>query len=199
MFTKSVGDGISWSWATVGECVNRKSHLEAEYSKCKQLLRIIFEDGETRIVELVQKAAQIKSSDKLETITQIFTEISNALEGFGREKAYVALKPLHNVPIIPICKTKKQLDFSELVSADTEVNWFIADRDYLGERFCSIVSLLAFTTTELQSMGNLLQALKLNSRRLTKLVKIKTAARGQIELHAGFTNFFRAKTRYLIR
>ncbi|KAH6672306.1 hypothetical protein B0J14DRAFT_70569 [Halenospora varia] len=199
IFTRFGGNGRSWRWATTGECGNGKSRLEAEYPKCKQFFRTILEDGEARIIELVEKATQIKSSDKLETITQIFTEISTALEGFSQQKAYVALKPLRNVLIFPVCKTKKQSDFSELVSVDCDLNWFIADRDYLQERFCGIVLLLAFTTTELQSMGNLLQALRLNSRRLSKLVKIKTAARGRIELHAGLTNLLRAKSRYLIR
>ncbi|KAH8669611.1 hypothetical protein BGZ60DRAFT_564070 [Tricladium varicosporioides] len=199
IFTKFGGNGKSWKWATSGECVDRKPHLEAEYPKCKQLFRIILEDGETRIAELVKKAMHIKSSDKLETITRIFTEISTTLEGFSQQKAFAALKPLRSVLIFPIKKTEKRSDFSELVSVDCDLNWFIADRDYLEERFCGKVLLIAFTTTELQNMRNLLQALKLNSRRLSKLVKIKTAARGRIELHAGLTNLFRAKSRYLSR
>ena len=167
--------------------MQEKTDLEAEYPKSKQLFRCIFLTGDTGINALVAEAKLVKPSSKLEEISQLFTRMNTAIRGLGTQKARAAIKPLLDECIFPIRKSEEQSGFDDLHTLGNSTSWFIADRDHLRDKFCGKVPLLAFMAADVQQMDDLLKAMKIDSRKISGLVKSGVIVKGTVSLHREYS------------
>ena len=156
--------------------------------------------GDTDINSLVAEVESIKPSTKLEEISQLFIKMSTTLQVVGlNNKTTQAIRPLLDKYIFPIRKRKKQSGFDYLDSVANCINWFVADHDYFHDKFCNSVHHLAFKAADVQKMDNLLIALKIESRKLSKFVKKSNSATGRTSPHNEYSQLLRSKAKFLIR
>ncbi|KAI3316471.1 hypothetical protein HD806DRAFT_517477 [Xylariaceae sp. AK1471] len=188
--------GNSNRWISISECVTRMIDLEVVYPSSKRLFRCLLDIGSHDIASLVTKAAVINSSSKLQDISQLFKEINKELQAISHARVSQAIKPLQRKSIFPVTKIKTEsLNSWSLSPHDT--SWFIADRSHLRESFAGKVPLLAFGVKDLDDMEDLLIALHLDSRRLSKLCERKTNPTGSIRLSVQDTWFFQTRIPFI--
>jgi hypothetical protein len=156
--------------------------------------------GDTDINSLVAEVESIKASTNLEGISQLFIKMSTTLQCLGSyNKTTQAIRPLLDKYIFPIRKKKTRSGFDYLDTVANCTNWFIADHDYFHDKFFKSVDILAFSAADVQKMDNLLNALKIESRKLSKFVKRSTSATGRISPHNEYSQLLRSKAQFLIR
>jgi len=193
IYTRYLGN----TWVKSGECRHVKTDIEGEYPHTEELFRCVFASGSTS--DAFADMQRIDKSSNLEEISQLFIKMSEALRGLGKQKVSAVVKVLQNKCIYPIRRNTEQSGFDDLCKVGESKNWFIPDSDHLLDRFSGKVPLLAFKITDVQQMEDLLNAFNLDSRKLSRIVKSETAAKGRIIQHREYSQLFLIKTTFIAR
>jgi hypothetical protein len=88
---------------------------------------------------------------------------------------------------------------SEMRTAASSDEWFIADRWDLKEIFCETVPLLAFNPDQCSGLKILFRSLSIEGRYLSKATKVTTKFEGRVKSSPQYSERFRAKAPFLIR
>ncbi|KAH7401306.1 hypothetical protein BKA66DRAFT_564959 [Pyrenochaeta sp. MPI-SDFR-AT-0127] len=177
------------SWLSIKEAMNRKTCVASLYPECKTLFQWLLSTSMNDMDALVSQAASINTSLSLLEISTLLTRLSATLSNTTPTKARVAVKPLRNRSIFPVCSYSQQNSYDGLVSIKDH-NWFIADHPTFKQSFQGVVPLLAFTAFEVTSMESLLTSLGLDSRKLSKLCTKTVFPSGETQYSARDTRFF---------
>lgn len=186
-------------WVGSEECIRGAYNIGAEYGDCADLFSLLLATGRGEIGVLVQTATLLNNAHNLNQFLQHFTKISQALKGrfHSIQKASEALQPLTARALFPVVTTEKDTGFDALSNVNKDSTWFIADRYDLRKSFLGKVPMLAFAVDDIEDIRNLLKALRLDSRRLSRLVKSHSEIRGRALYHAEYTAFLRHRASFI--
>lgn len=115
------------------------------------------------------------------------------------KQAAATVKSLRLKNIFPVSDHVKSVSsqkFDRLVCADDQ-SWFINDSYEFNNIFAGRVPLLTTTPAAVVGLGNLLSALKLESRRLSKLVIQRSIPKGRQRFLAEKTAFLRSRVLFV--
>ena len=193
-------------WHKAQECMQQDSacpiainSLEAQYPTCITLFHKILEDRGEDLAELVEDAASINSSSKLNDILRLLIKINKALRTLSLPRDSKFVEILRDKPIFPTRKDQQESGFNFVSASDTHACWFIPDKQDLFEKFCGRVALLAFRVREIEDIGNLLQEMQLDSRRLSRTVKSENSPKGRPYLHPTYTSLIESRSGFIKR
>jgi hypothetical protein len=175
------------------ECPIAISSLETQYPTCITLFRKILDDRGEDLAELVEHTASINSSSKLSDILRLLIRINKALRTLSLPRDSKFVEILRDKPIFPTRKDEQDTRFDCVSASNTHVCWFIPDSQDLFERFRDKVALLAFRVREIEEIGNLLQEMQLDSRRLSRAVKSENSPSGRPYLHPTYTSLIESR------
>lgn len=184
-------------WYTSYECKVKKIDIEPEFPGCEYLFRCLLMTGDEEIRSLVFTAKQINRYTSLLEIARLFRNLNTALKRSNPKKAERVLEPLANMSIFPIVNTGGDLPFDQLAPVGDHTSWFIADREHLRRSFVGRAPLLAFSMEELGAMDDLFEILRIDSRKLSKLVKSETIHQGMTSLNRPYTKFLRDRVGFM--
>lgn len=120
------------------------------------------------------------------------------LKEMSPDKVAQAIKPLAQRPFFPIIQNLGEAEFDILAPLGTSKDWLVADSQPMRDSFRGKVGLLAFEVSDLEMMEDLLMALHLDARKLTRLVKVETNPIGTISLNTEYTILLQAKSPFII-
>lgn len=183
-------------WTTMRDCLKRNFAVESAYPSCSYLFRCLQSPSNDPIATLVATAELISTSSTLSDIIGVFAGISNALEGVSSSQAAGLLKPLRDLPIVPITDGPGRRSFDRLVRLK-DTGWFIADLSDLWKSFHGKVPLLAFSIDDLPAPEAMQKALRLGTRLISKSVTRTTTPAGSSTIHRALTESFRAKGAFM--
>jgi hypothetical protein len=183
-------------WLNVDKCLQRKINLQAEYPQSSRLFRWVLATESLNVGSLVAKATLIDHSSKLEDIIQLFCEINKVLRVLSPRRAEHWVKVLQRRHIFPVTKKNSHLPYDDFRSP-RDADWFIADRPHLRESFVGKVTLLALDVKDVDSIDDFLDILRLNSRRLSKVVQSRTEPKGKLKFCNSHTDFVRDRAEFI--
>ena len=178
------------------DCLAQEIDLESTYSSCSYLFRCLVSPSGDPIGGLVHNMTLINTSSKLEDIAHLFREVSNLLKDVSTSKAALLLKPLKSKAIIPVVDGSKRPEFDGLLDI-LDRSWFVADQPKLIESFTGVVPLLALSIQDLPAVENLFRALRIEGRKMSKMVTSQTVALGQTRSDFRHTDAFRSKSPFI--
>ena len=170
--------------------------LESKYSSCAYLFRCLMSPSGDPIGGLIHTMTLIDSSSKLEDIARLFREVSKLLKDISTSKAALLLKPLQSKAIFPVITESKPAEFHALMSVQDN-EWYITDQANLIESFTGVVPLLAFSIQDLPAVEDLFRVLKLEGRKMSKMVSSQTLALGQTKSDFRYSDTFRSKSPFI--
>jgi hypothetical protein len=145
---------------------------------------------------LIHTMTLIDSSSKLDDIARLFREVSKLLKDISTSKAALLLKPLQSKSIFPVITESKPAEFHALMGVQ-DSEWYIADQANLIESFTGVVPLLAFSIQDLPAVEDLFRVLKLEGRKMSKMVSSQTLALGQTKSDFRYSDTFRSKSPFI--
>ncbi|KAG9198551.1 hypothetical protein G6514_009853 [Epicoccum nigrum] len=184
------------TWINMANCTSQGIDLTSIYVGCSFLFRCLYTPSGDPIGGLVHAITMITSSSKLENITRLFRELNKSLQDINSSKIALLLKPLHDKPIFPVVDEAKDAGYDRLLSLHNK-SWFIADSADLMESFTGIVPLLAFPAQDLPMVENVLQALRVDGRVISKRSTNHTRVIGQTKSGFHLANSFSRKIPFL--
>lgn len=176
--------------------MSREIDVESAYSSCSYLFRCLVSPSGDPIGGLVHTMTLINSASKLEDISRLFCEVSKLLKDVSISKAALLLKPLQNKPIIPVINGSGHQDYDTLLDAHDR-SWYIPDQASFVESFTGVVPLLAFVNQDLPAIEDMFRVLRIEGRRLSKMVTSQTLAMGETRSDFRHTDSFRAKSPFI--
>ncbi|UPX11197.1 uncharacterized protein EKO05_0001817 [Ascochyta rabiei] len=183
-------------WANMGTCISQGIDVTSVYTNCSYLFRCLYSPSGDPVAGLVHAITMISSFSSLEDIARLFRELSRLLKGVNSSKLSLLLKPLQNKAIIPVVDGFQKTGYDRLVSV-YDTAWFIADHANLVASFTGVVPLLAFLTQDLPAIEDLLRALRLEGRKISKSSRSQTRVAGQTRLDARYAENFRLKIPFI--
>jgi hypothetical protein len=145
---------------------------------------------------LVHAITLINSSSKLDDISRLFREVSKSLKDVSTSKASLLLKPLQNKAIFPIIDGSGKPGFDTLLDMHDK-SWFIADEPTFTQSFVGIVPFLALSIQDLPALDDLFRVLRVQGRKMSKLVTRERLAKGEIRTSVPYTNSLRSKSPFI--
>lgn len=149
------------------------------------------------IKTLLAEAKQIRVTDSLEYITQVFLSTSHFLEVLGANPADADVACLLNLKIFPIQTAISYSSFDFLSTASDIDEWYIADRLHLRQCFEGKLHLLAFDEQTIQKIEPVIRRLGLEERLLSKVATAEVMTEGEVEIHDKFTASLCEKAKYI--
>jgi hypothetical protein len=177
-------------------CISKGIDLTSVYANCSYLFRCLFSPSGDPIGGLVHAMTMISSSSKLEDIARLFRDISKLLKDVNSSKISLLLKPLQDKAMFPIVDESKNPGYDTLLSVHDNT-WFIADHANLIASFTGVVPLLAFSIQDLPAIENLLRALRVDGRKISKKVTGQTRVVGRTRSDFRYTDKFRLKSPFI--
>ncbi|KAF4467774.1 heterokaryon incompatibility [Fusarium albosuccineum] len=183
-------------WVSAQECLEKNLDIAAEYSSSATLFRNVLGTGADDIERLVQTMCAIT---ELSDILKSFSRIDRAIRTQGARNFKAAIEKLNRwVPIFPILKEDSGKEYDALAPLNPAfLPWFIADRHHLRDSFNGSVDILAFSPQEIQSIEVFLKVLDLESRFLSKIVKVESRPMGKPKRHKAYTLSLRRKAAFI--
>jgi hypothetical protein len=176
--------------------LSKEINIESQYPGSSYLFRCLLSPSGDPIAGLVHTITLINSSSKLEDISRLFQDISNSLKDVNASKAAHLLRPLRSRSIFPVSTTAEGREYNSLLDLHN-ADWFIADQPLIRTSFHGKLPLLALPVADLAAMENLFRILRLEGRKLSKIVTSQTVAKGQIKAHWAYTKALRSKTLFI--
>ncbi|KAK0721152.1 hypothetical protein B0H67DRAFT_536144 [Lasiosphaeris hirsuta] len=189
-------------WTSTKECISKRLNIAGEYDQSSKLFKSLLATGSGQAGDAIQSLLLIDDTTSLSRITELFVKAGSSLGAMNSKKAASAAKALQNKPIFPIREMREEggngPGFQSLKALGDASDWYIADRDHLAASFVGVVPLLAFSVDNLKDMKPLLDALQLERRKLSKMVKSDTVPSGKVSLHVERTEHLRARSQFFI-
>lgn len=170
--------------------------MELRYPEAQELFNGLLDPGAVEVEPLVERATLIDRSWKLQRILDLLIEISAQLQGSYSSKVRISVRPLWNKKIFPVSETPKQDSNYKLLSRK-DTMWFIADRPQLVDSFSDKVPLLALPAQQVDAISNLLGALQLDARRLSRLTRRNAYPSGISKPLHQDTKFLRNRAKFI--
>jgi hypothetical protein len=178
------------------ECLSNGIDVESKYPSCSYLFRCLVSPSGDPIGGLVHTMTLINASSKLDDISRHFREVSKSLKDISISKAAFLLKPLQNKAIFPIIDDSGKPGYDTLLDVHDK-SWFIADQPCFIGSFSGVIPILALPLQDLPALEDLFRVLRLENRKMSKLVTSQTFATGQIRKHLPYTNSLRSKSPFI--
>ncbi|KAK5651417.1 hypothetical protein OQA88_12505 [Cercophora sp. LCS_1] len=150
----------------------------------------------------IDEILKITMADPVSYITGLYLLLQRSLPSGAEELLDLGLvKKLRGSRILPIMRAKGTLgtDFDELGTIDADCFWLAADRRHLQKCFEGLVPLLSVSETRFPVIREVLRALDLEHRCLSRHVERKVMGDGDPRFLEGFTVLMRKKVRYIAR
>jgi hypothetical protein len=170
--------------------------LTSTYASCSYLFRCLYSPSGDPIGGLVHAMTMISSSSKLHDITRLFRELNKLLKDVNSTKVALLLKPLQGKAIFPIVVESKHPGFDTLLSAHDKT-WLIADSVTHLSSFTGKVPLLGFPIQDLLATEHLLQALRVDGRKISDKVTDHIRIVGRTRLDSRYTKELRSKSPFI--
>jgi len=183
-------------WVNITECAKRNIDLATAYPQSQKLFKFLLADSKDTVERLIARATRIDRSHDLETIVELFTQINEALQELNQGRITHLMKQIQQNSIFPISQGTEAESYDDLQPVQA-MNWLVADRPHLRDSFAGKVPLLAFTPKQIHSLENFLTALKLDSRKLSRLTTSKDSPRGMLKLSESHTKYLRSRADFL--
>lgn len=183
-------------WTNMENCVATGIDLMLSYTNCSYLFRSLISPSGDPIGGLVHMMTMISSASKLEDIARLFRELSSVLKDFNSSKIFLLLKPLQGKAIFPVVDGSGNPEYDALLTMH-DTTWFIADRADLIASFTGVVPLLGFAIQDLPAIENLLRALRVDGRKISKKATNQTRAIGSTRSDFRYTDKFRSKCSFI--
>lgn len=180
----------------MGNCVSKKIDIESKYPSCAYIFRCLLSPSGDPISGLVHTMTLIDSSSKLEDIARLFREASKLLKDVSTSKVALLLKPLHHKAMFPVKDRLKNQEYDTLLSMHDK-SWFIADEANVFESFKGVVPLLALSIQDLPAVEELFRVLRVDGRKMSKMVTGQTLAMGQTRSDFRSSDTFRSKIPFI--
>jgi hypothetical protein len=176
-------------WFRLDEVQDKRTKIEQTYPSCVNLFRcLMIESGE--LSQLVAKVALINKCMPLPEILLILNDLSGMLQVPSTREQDKYIRDLSRRRIFPVT-TKANSQYDALMTATDD--WFIGDRKHLTDSFRGRLPLLAVKAEKLSSLDTLLRSFGVDSRALSRHVRINTIPLGFLSLHKDYTRFLRAR------
>lgn len=177
IYILSSSSNVATRWITLSHCVwegpncLRQHHrLSSIYPDCGILFKGHLGAKDTVLEALIEKARAIKSSTPLILVSDVFKELSKFTPDTMSAVFTLMLRAILALQIFPLDEGGRSVTgFDQLSSATSESEWYIADRPHLQKCFHGQISLLAFAVEDVPMMGQLILALNLQNRLLSKI------------------------------
>lgn len=186
----------SIGWISITECAKRNTDLATAYPQSQQLFKFLLADSKDTVERLIAKTTKIDRSHGLETIAELFAQINDALANLNQGRITHLMKQIQQSSIFPISRSIQAESYDDLQPIQA-MDWLVADRPHLRASFAGQVPLLAFSPKRIHSLARLLSALKLDSRRLSRLTTSKDTPRGVLKLSESHTKYLRSRANFL--
>jgi hypothetical protein len=177
-------------------CISRGIDLTSIYANCSYLFRCLLSPSGDPIGGLVHTMTMISSSSELEDIARIFREVSKLLKNVSSSKISLLLKPLQSKAIFPVVHGSGNPGYDTLLSMHDKT-WFIADHANLIASFTGVIPLLAFSIQDLLAIEDLLGALRMEGRKISKKVTGQTRVVGRTKSDFRYTDKFQLKSPFI--
>jgi hypothetical protein len=183
-------------WKKMDECLSMGINIETQYPSCSYLSRCLLSPSGDPIAGLVYTMSLISSSSKLSDISRLFCEVSKSLKGVSTTKAAILLKPLQNKAIFPVITISGTREYNTLLDMNDK-SWFIVDELTIRDSFQGKLPLLALPIKDLPALEDLFYVLRLEGRKVSRLVTSRTNIKGHVRMNWFYTNSLRAKAPFL--
>lgn len=151
---------------------------------------------------VVDEILRISMTDPVSYITGLFLLLQRSLPNGAEELVDLGLtKKLRQRRIFPILRGNGRLgsDFDDLGRMEADCFWLVADRQHLRKSFQGLVPLLSVSETRFPVIRELLRALNLENRCLSRHAERKVMGDGDAVFLEGFSVIMRKKTRFIAR
>jgi hypothetical protein len=151
---------------------------------------------------VVEEILKITMTDPVSYITSLYLLLQRSLPNGAEELLDLGLpKKLSQRSIFPILRGKGSLgsDFDDLGKMEADCFWLVADREHLRKCFEGLVPLFSVSKTHFPVIREVLKALDLENRCLSKHVERKVMGDGDPSFLEGFTVLMRKKVRFIAR
>lgn len=186
----------SIGWVTITECAKRNIDIAAAYPQSEQLFKFLLADSKDTVEKLIARLTRIDQTHSLETIAELFVQINEALAELNKGRITHLKEQIQQKSIFPIIQSANAESYDELQSIQV-MDWLVADRPHLRDSFVGKIPLLAFSPRQIHSLSRLLTALKLDTRRLSRLTTSKDSPRGLLKLSESHTKYLRSRASFL--
>ena len=176
--------------------MSKEIDIESAYSSCSYLFRCLVSPSGDPVGGLVHTMTLINSSSKLEDISRLFFEVNKLLKDVSTSKAALLLKPLKTKPIIPVINGSGREDYDTLLDIHDR-SWYIPDQASFIDSFKGVVPLLAFAIQDLPAVEDVFRVLRIDGRKMSKMVTSQTLAMGETRSDFRHTDSFRAKSPFI--
>ncbi|KIN03398.1 hypothetical protein OIDMADRAFT_117507 [Oidiodendron maius Zn] len=184
-------------------CLKKTPRLRHYYPQYELLFAQNLKLGNATLKTLVAETKQIESADSLAYVRDILKQLSHmACESSYWQLDDAGLFELQLYPIFPVWTGAGGANFDCLKTGGqmTENNsWYIADLPYLRDAFQAEVPLLAFETSDLEDIKQLIKHTMCEGRKLSNLAKKEARIEGCEIPNESYTRSLREKWRYIAR
>ncbi|KAJ4290882.1 hypothetical protein N0V90_010078 [Kalmusia sp. IMI 367209] len=192
-FQATVNEG---RWTRMEDCISKEIDIGSKYLSCAYLFQCLVSPTGDPIGGLVHTMTLINSSSKLDDIARLFREVSKLLKDVSTSKAALLLKPLQSKTIFPVVRSSQSPEYDTLLGMHDK-SWFVADQVNLLESFTGVVPLLAFSIQDLPAVEDLFRVLRVEGRKMSKMVTSQTLAQGQTRSDFRHSDTFRSKSPFI--
>ncbi|RYP53097.1 hypothetical protein DL768_001874 [Monosporascus sp. mg162] len=186
-------------WINGQECLEENLDIVAEYQGSTTLFRNVLGARTDNIGRMVHALSAITEEVSLSYILESFTKVNRAIQAQGTQNSKAAVEGLDKwVPIFPIMRERSDKEYDALAPLKPAFPpWFIADRDHLRDSFLGYVEILAFSPQDLESIQDFLKVVDLDSRVLSKIVKVETSPFGKPKRNKACTLSLQRKAAFI--
>ncbi|KAI9925744.1 hypothetical protein MW887_005550 [Aspergillus wentii] len=189
-------NGTAGRWATVSELKGSNllaNLLELEYPTCTRLFQSITKPRKGEFKDLVDETQSITPSSSLTDIFTLLLVINKALSLQDQwPSSCEDHESLSERPIFPV-GTAGQEGFELRSASDVGSCWFIEDDDNLSCMFQGQAPVLLFSMEQIKQLAVLLQAMQVESRKMSVCFTTESTPQGKVHLDAVYTHLIRSK------
>ncbi|KAI8716452.1 HET domain-containing protein [Fusarium sp. LHS14.1] len=195
----SSGSDFEMCWMSGKEFLERNLDIAMEYESSASLFRHVLGTGRNAIERQLHTLRAITKGTSLGVILTFFVKIDRLIQTQGSRWFKAAAQGLKkSLEVFPILTNKSDKEYDALASLNPRFPpWFIADREHLRDSFSGCVNILAISPRDIQSIQAFLEALDLQPRILSTIVKVESHALGKPRLHKAYTKSLRRKAPFI--
>ncbi|EEU43645.1 uncharacterized protein NECHADRAFT_82646 [Fusarium vanettenii 77-13-4] len=195
----SSGSDPEMCWISGKECLEKNLDIAIEYESSATLFRHVLGTGRNAMERQLHSLRAITKETGLGDILTFFVKIDRLIQAQGSQWFKAAAEELKkSLPVFPILKNKSDNEYDALAPLNPRFPpWFIADREHLRDSFSGCVDILAISPRDIQSIQAFLEALDVQPRVLSTIVKVESHALGKPKLHKAYTQSLRRKAGFI--
>lgn len=195
----SSGSDPKMCWISGKECLEKNLDIITEYESSATLFRNVLGTGTNAIERRLLSLRAITEETSLGDILAIFVEMDRLIQTLGSQRFKAAAEKLNKwFAVFPILKTNSDNEYDALAPLNPPFPpWFIADREHLRDSFSGCVDILAISPRDIHSIQAFLEALDVQSRVLSTIVKVESSPLGKSKLHKRYTKSLRRKAAFI--